>query len=229
MKYVFRILLISCAALFLQTYKGQTKIVDYDLEYRSANKEDHLIVEKMILDISDNTSVFRSLFERQSDSLIVVTGKGNGHKMGIEGQFYASVDRNNGEVIKSIQSPFKELFYVKINDQLNWEILPEKKLYKDIPVQKATIDYGGRQWTAWFATDIPLQFGPYIFNGLPGLIVEIYDHENHFTFRLLRIQDSLSKPFFREKGMELSLEGIKKMTPNEFSQPFAQIKQVDIP
>ncbi|MGV4529341.1 GLPGLI family protein [Ornithobacterium rhinotracheale] len=50
-------------------------------------------------------------------------------------------------------------------------------------VQKATTQYGGRNWVAWFAKDIPFAYGPYIFGGLPGLILEVYDteDEHHFT------------------------------------------------
>ena len=33
--------------------------------------------------------------------------------------------------------------------------------------RKATAEYGGRSWVAWYAPDIPLQFGPWKFTSLP--------------------------------------------------------------
>jgi GLPGLI family protein len=44
--------------------------------------------------------------------------------------------------------------------------------------QKATTEFGGRKWTAWFCEEIPLSDGPYKFKGLPGLIVKISDADN---------------------------------------------------
>ena len=39
--------------------------------------------------------------------------------------------------------------------------------------QKATCCFRGRQWTAWFALDVPVSDGPWKFCGLPGLIMEV--------------------------------------------------------
>ena len=41
--------------------------------------------------------------------------------------------------------------------------------------QKATCKFRGREWTAWFALDVPISDGPWKFCGLPGLIMEVYD------------------------------------------------------
>mgnify|MGYP006155642573 CR=1 FL=1 len=56
-----------------------------------------------------------------------------------------------------------------------WKILPEKQKIGEYNAQKATTKYGGREWTAWFSTDLPFQDGPYKFYRLPGLIVKIED------------------------------------------------------
>jgi len=56
-----------------------------------------------------------------------------------------------------------------------WKILPDKQKIGEYNAQKATTKYGGREWTAWFSTDLPFQDGPYKFYGLPGLIVKIED------------------------------------------------------
>ncbi len=52
---------------------------------------------------------------------------------------------------------------------------------------KATTEYGGRIWEAWFAPDIPLNEGPYKFAGLPGLIVHVNDSQNHHRFTVTNI------------------------------------------
>jgi GLPGLI family protein len=48
--------------------------------------------------------------------------------------------------------------------------------------QEAKTRLGGRSFTAWYTTEIPLSDGPYKFQGLPGLILEAYDDtkEHHF-------------------------------------------------
>lgn len=47
----------------------------------------------------------------------------------------------------------------------------------------ATTTYHGRQWSAWFAPEIPINAGPWKLLGLPGLIMEAVDStgQHHFT------------------------------------------------
>ncbi|MGV0923158.1 GLPGLI family protein [Empedobacter tilapiae] len=63
-----------------------------------------------------------------------------------------------------------------------WKLEKETKQILGYSVKKASVKYAGRNWTAWYAEDIPIQFGPYKFNGLPGLILEIYDDKEHYHF-----------------------------------------------
>lgn len=48
--------------------------------------------------------------------------------------------------------------------------------------RKATVEFDGRSYTAWFTPEIPLPFGPYKFGGLPGLILELEDDERQFVW-----------------------------------------------
>ncbi len=48
--------------------------------------------------------------------------------------------------------------------------------------RKATTEFAGRTYTAWFTPEIPLPFGPYKFGGLPGLILKIEDAEQQFIW-----------------------------------------------
>ena len=55
---------------------------------------------------------------------------------------------------------------------------------------QAKIASGGRNWVAWYSAEIPFADGPYKFNGLPGLIFEITDTENNYSFKLVQILKS---------------------------------------
>ncbi|MHA6281288.1 GLPGLI family protein [Salinimicrobium sp. CAU 1759] len=66
--------------------------------------------------------------------------------------------------------------------KLKWKLSNEKKLIANYKVHKATAEYGGRKWTAWYCPKLPLPYGPYIFGGLPGLIIEVYDQDRNFHF-----------------------------------------------
>jgi len=78
----------------------------------------------------------------------------------------------------------RNLFAYEDNIKLKWYILSDKEKIGEYTTQKATTEFGGRKWIAWFSTEIPFQDGPYKFHGLPGLIVKIEDSEKHYSWKL---------------------------------------------
>ena len=84
-------------------------------------------------------------------------------------------------------------------DELNaqkWEIHDSTKTILDYQCQMATCDFRGREWTAWFTTDIPVSDGPWKFGGLPGLIMEAYDKGNQYVFTIVGLQKVENEPIF---------------------------------
>lgn len=55
---------------------------------------------------------------------------------------------------------------------------------------KASTEFAGRTYTAWFTTEIPLPFGPYKFGELPGLILKIEDTEQQFVWETVGFESS---------------------------------------
>lgn len=74
----------------------------------------------------------------------------------------------------------------------DWKLKEESKQIDNYLCKKATIQYGGRNWVAWYTVEIPLPYGPYKFKGLPGLIIKMYDETESYIFEVKRI--SLKKP-----------------------------------
>ncbi len=65
---------------------------------------------------------------------------------------------------------------------MDWKLCNETDSVSGYAVQKAVCSYGGRNWEAWFAKEIPFSDGPYKFSGLPGLILKIRDTQGHYSF-----------------------------------------------
>ncbi|MEY8758867.1 GLPGLI family protein [Chryseobacterium tongliaoense] len=227
---MLKVLLFFFVIIFHNHAIGQNQSFKYDLKYKPNPLKDSTILEKMVLDIKDGSlSVFRTEFEKKSDSLIAKTGFGLGRKPRFEDQFYITKNLSENQVFKNIQTIYSEIFSIKINEKLDWEILSEKNKIANFSVQKATVNYGGRNWIAWFATEISIQDGPYIFNGLPGLIIKISDDQNNYIFNLTEIKNGDKNVYYRNKGSELSWEQFKKLSENYYSDPLSRIKATGAP
>jgi GLPGLI family protein len=73
--------------------------------------------------------------------------------------------------------------------KINWKIAKDTASFSGVLCQKATANFKGRNWIAWFAQDLPFQSGPWKLNGLPGLIVEAYDEKKEVLFQFAGIEN----------------------------------------
>jgi len=71
---------------------------------------------------------------------------------------------------------------------LPWKISNETQTILSYSCQKATLNFRGRDYTAWFTSEIPVNDGPWKFMGLPGLIIKVEDSQQLFSFTLVGIQ-----------------------------------------
>lgn len=80
--------------------------------------------------------------------------------------------------------------YLYFDDQhnMNWNIRNERTMILSYSCQKATTTFRGRTYEAWFATEIPINNGPWKFGGLPGLILKVSDSLNYFKFECIGIE-----------------------------------------
>ena len=73
----------------------------------------------------------------------------------------------------------KQIYIKEATPKMDWKIEKETKKIGSFVCKKATTKFRGRNYTAWFTSDIALPFGPWKLNGLPGLILEAYDTDKH--------------------------------------------------
>ncbi|PJB13377.1 MAG: GLPGLI family protein [Flavobacteriales bacterium CG_4_9_14_3_um_filter_40_17] len=89
--------------------------------------------------------------------------------------------------------------------EIEWKIQNEKKKIGSYICTKATATFRGRDFVAWFTTEIPLPFGPWKLHGLPGLILEAHDpkKEIYFYFKNIKYPSEtkigISKPVVQKE------------------------------
>ena len=107
-------------------------------------------------------------------------------------------------------------------DKVKWEITNESKkigaynCYKAIGTLKKNkyLNKKDKKITAWFSPDIPFNFGPKYYNGLPGLIIRLEERKNliYYLFSLKKINNSKIK--FTKKGKSIKIDELKNIAKN---------------
>lgn len=120
---------------------------------------------------------------------------------------------------------------------LNWEIKNKIKNIGGLTCQLATVEHAGRNWEAWFSKSHTTTFGPYVFHGLPGIIVELYDTKRHYTFSLQKIKNEdrkISESIFGgsnsdfQKPVTVTQNQLQKIYLAYYSDPYRILKEKGI-
>lgn len=235
--------------LFSLLFSAQNSRVIYEYRFRpDSTKTDSLKKEWMYLDIHKNGSKYYSKNAFESDSIINESIK----KQMASGMRSISVSRQSdgGEVDYEVEKTYPVYRTFLVTDIGNdsykvledrkpvWRILPEKKQLGEFKVQKAATNFAGRNWTAWFTTDVPVQDGPYKFSGLPGLIVEISDETGSHRMELKGIKkipetkqeelDTKDKdiPLLRKKPIEVNRQQYVKLLKQHENDPVQGMREM---
>lgn len=213
----------------------------YELSYKP--RKDSAKVEKvmMILDVTKDKSIYRDYTMVAQDSTLKIQFD-QMMKSGVYKDFskmvtmpkfsekvYKFYPDMKVQYVERISSGFTPL-NIGYNDdsKMNWKISSEKMKIGSYNAQKATTEFGGRKWEAWFTSDIPLQDGPYKFHGLPGLIVKVEDDGKNYSWEL---KGNRKVPDFNETTyMESIAPGgnggkVQEVSREKFEKTFADYKK----
>ncbi|UZT96615.1 GLPGLI family protein [Chryseobacterium fluminis] len=222
--------MISLLVFIISMLHSQSVTCIYELKFRPDQDKDSLVASPFYLEIDGKKSIFRSGSERRSDSIVQKTGLGPGRGMLFFTDLFAKKNLDTKEIQKVIITPtMRTRFYIAIEDKLDWKMTSEKQKIGELYCQKAEVDYGGRHWTAWFADSMNLQEGPYIFNGLPGLIVKIADSRSDYDFSLIQLKNVKNSDFFTPpSGKKITWMDFQKIMQSYYNDPFYEVKSSGI-
>lgn len=182
---------VSGANLTAQKFKDKLAYkVIYKLTYlldstKTAEKES----EYMILYTGDALSLFSSRAKTLANPIVTRGNTGHTSKSAVtQFQYQLIKNRRENKIFYTLAIKDDWFYYEQETDLFNWKIGTETKSIKGYKCQKATTFFSGRNYTAWFTTEIPISEGPYKFNGLPGLILEITDSEVEWNFEFVALE-----------------------------------------
>jgi GLPGLI family protein len=217
------IILFLCTSLIVN---AQNKRFIY--EYSFAEDSTHIEMQSkefLNLDIGKQGSQFYASDVVEQDSLVKIKERPIG-KYPYQGIKYLDVIiKNYPSFDMNFYTSCRGYYKVNLNKKLDWKILPEKDKILGYSVQKATTTLYNRKWTVWFTPDIPIQDGPYFFQGLPGLIIKAEDEKKGISFKLVEIKSlkhfeiNEIPYFFRLDTIQVNENELKKVLKNYFDKP----------
>lgn len=143
-------------------------------------------------------------------------------KSGMRTKVYKNYPDGKMTITDNVLSDYY-LYEEEMNIQ-EWNLHDESvKTILGYECQKATCKFRGREWTAWFALDIPISDGPWKFSGLPGLIMEVYDRGEQYYFCINGLQqENAAEPlYFGTDGKDISIfQKVKRTDLLKFQYKF---------
>ncbi len=209
--------------LFLQAQNANRFF--YHLSYKKDSTANAHKSDIYVLDVNYNNIKFYNLEYLKNDS--IQNAKGYRQPIFSYPDLSIRVGRLKKQNFYTTYYDLTPSYYsVRTKDFQNWKIINETKIIGTFKCQKAVANFAGRNWTAWFTQDIPYPYGPYKFNGLPGLILEVYDNSNNYHFTFIgnrKVRESDSSRFFEteqgNKPFSVTMDEWKKIQLSYFLNP----------
>lgn len=104
----------------------------------------------------------------------------------------------------------ENLYYTENLPLFNWQIGTVSATICGYECIKATCHWRGRDFTAWFTPDIPVEYGPWKFGGLPGLIMKVSDNDGIYTFEAVAVENG-NFPIYAPRGSKYKLSTREKV------------------
>lgn len=215
MRYFFKFFLLFVTCFCYSQQKNSEIKVDYKM-YCDA---DVPLWFKTTLWIDNNVSIYKERastterWEGKSSEIEI-----SSEKLKSDYEPYLKIDRNKKEVLY-FDAIGKNIFIVKDNyTNLKWNITKETKQVAGYTCTKATTNFRGREWIAWFTPEIPVSLGPWKLHGLPGIILETSDSTKKFTIIAEKIEFTKTDIFDKDFATLMNVRSKKPIPIQKFMQ-----------
>lgn len=178
------ILLLLVLSTYLSTNKdGQTQNTAIaTIEYNLDITWDGLMQRKVIVNCTKSKSLSKTVEKKVFEGKRIDKNTETIHINQKLDEEYQLTDNEKKTVTVYSFIQNQDYKFIEESPMMLWKLSKkgETKKIDNFVCNKATLTFRGRNYIAWYCPKIPLSFGPWKFKGLPGLILEIADDENHY-------------------------------------------------
>ncbi len=224
MKNIFALV---CSLLFGLT-SAQTHRFIYDFTYKADSTQNDGHTVKMVLDVDGDKTQFYEFKALKMDSLKRTTSGLYTYEFP-----YEKLVRTTGSSAnRNYQLKGSQYYTWDSTDPIRWKIMNDTKDRDVFKVQKAVAQFGGRQWTAWFTTDLPFPEGPYKFTGLPGLVTDVSDAESNFVYALSAVKKlkvanpDIVETLFRQNALKIPFKKYQEILVTHYNDPYNKYRSM---
>ncbi len=189
-----------------------THLASYDYQFiRDTLKSGDKKKTTMLLFLGKESSFFQSEISFRRDTALKRTGDVELVKAtyGPSLVSFCVIKAYRDHIVRFYRSKNSVIKNESRTDQFHWQInVSMKKKIAGYACNMATLKFAGRNYIAWFSSELPFRDGPYKFCNLPGLILEIYDEQDHHHFTFHGFQANPYDYSFKEdpRVKEISME-----------------------
>ncbi|OJV17751.1 MAG: hypothetical protein BGO21_07620 [Dyadobacter sp. 50-39] len=147
--------------------------------------------ESFLLFINQEQSIFKSRNRYLNDSAILATERSRNRQdlmsflQAHRTDFQFNIVKHGCNAVRTTDQIYHDYFsYPETPGHLQWVLAQDTATIAGYRAQRATTEFGGRKWEAWFTEAVPVSEGPYKFCGLPGLIIRVTDSKEQYDFVL---------------------------------------------
>ncbi len=218
--------------------RSYTMVCRYEMEYQpdSTNPIKKKVLMGLLLN-QDNSlfgawnnllidTAMHNYFKTASANATPPKGSRSGYNSDITYRIYKNSENKIGTIdrVKLITSPI--YCYEEPKTVLSWKILQDTATVAGYTCQKAECDFGNRHWTAWFSSQVPISDGPYKFCGLPGLVIQVNDKTNSWSFTLTSLENrdfdyNFYNRYFVEKILKTTKDAFFATLKHSYDDGFA--------
>lgn len=173
---------------------AQIKIF-YELNFKQDSLKTATTNAQTILLCGRKYLMFTYYYDILKDSLYMDAEKKHMNGMSIMGKAFTLMDNTKYPVLvianliqgTTIIREKSGVNYYQYEDSipaLRWQLENADSAIPGYNCGRATCHYKGRDYVAWYAKDISISLGSYVFGRLPGLIMKLYDSHNDYVFTL---------------------------------------------
>jgi GLPGLI family protein len=219
MKQILIYFLILTSFAYSQQKMNILYHANYELKFKEYTNSEKHEVNTFVMLFNKKESYFKNATIYVKDSLID-SGKIKYNNtqddininMKYSTDFPYTIYKLGSEVSFANELPYSGELRYNESVEFKWKISKETKKIKGFVCIKATTTKWGRNWIAYYSPNHPMPFGPYKFCGLPGLIFEVADDKNDYSFQLYKFKNR------KENNVELhNYPKAKKVTKKQYA------------